>query len=76
MKYLLCAAILPILVIVLEYKASAQPAPPKSPVLVSTVLEQEINQSVSFIGSVEPRMKSLVAGEVRGLVEQLSVREG
>lgn len=77
MKYLLRVAILPILFIILEYKASAQqPAPPKSPVLVSTVLEQEINQSVSFIGSVEPRMKSLVAGEVRGLVEQFSVREG
>lgn len=77
MKYILRVAILPILFIVLEYKASAQqPAPPKSPVLVSTVLEQEINQSVSFIGSVEPRMKSLVAGEVRGLVEQFSAREG
>ena len=77
MKYLLRVAIFLILVIVLAYKASAQqPAPPKSPVLVSTVLEQEINQSVSFIGSVEPRMKSLVAGEVRGLVEHFSAREG
>ncbi len=77
MKYLLRVAILPILFIILEYKASAQqPAPPKSPVLVSPVMEQKINQSVSFIGSVEPRMKSLVAGEVRGLVENLSVREG
>ena len=76
MKYLLRVAIFLILVIVLEYKASAQPVPPKSPVLVSTVLEQEINQSVSFIGSVEPRMKSLVAGEVRGLVEHFFVREG
>jgi len=77
MKYILRVAILPIFIIFLEYKASAQQQPPpKSPVLVSTVIEQEINQSVSFIGSVEPRMKSLLAGEVRGLVEQLSVREG
>lgn len=76
MKYLLRVAILLILAIVFDYKAPAQPGPPKSPVLVSPVLEQEINQSVSFIGSVEPRMKSLVAGEVRGLVEHFSVREG
>ncbi len=49
---------------------------PPSPVRVATVVMQEVQRSVSLVGSAKPWRRSLVASEVAGLVHAFPVEEG
>jgi RND family efflux transporter MFP subunit len=55
--------------------SSAQ-EPPPTPVVVSPVLQRQIRDSVILVGTATPRVRSLFASEVEGLVEELYVDEG
>ncbi len=46
------------------------------PVRVAPVLRQEVNQTVTLVGTVEPLRRSIVASEVEGLVEVFPAEEG
>jgi len=60
-----------------EQQAATPPkGPPATPVRVAPVLKQEVQQTVTLIGSVEPWKRSLVASEIEGLVEQYPAVEG
>jgi RND family efflux transporter MFP subunit len=49
---------------------------PPTPVRVVTVSSKQVQQSVSLVGTAEPRKRSLVASEVAGLVKAFPVKEG
>ena len=52
-----------------EQQAAAPPqGPPPTPVRVAPVLRQEVKQTVTLVGSVEPWRRSVVASEVEGIV--------
>jgi membrane fusion protein (multidrug efflux system) len=51
-------------------------APPPSPVVVSPVLQRQVRESVVLVGTATPRVRSLFASEVEGLVEKLYADEG
>ena len=53
----------------------AQGSPP-TPVVVSPVLQKQVRESVVLVGTATPRVRSLFAAEVEGLVEELYVDEG
>ncbi|MFQ6077913.1 MAG: efflux RND transporter periplasmic adaptor subunit [Thermodesulfobacteriota bacterium] len=50
--------------------------PPSTPVVVSPVLQKQVRKSVILAGTATPRVRSLFASEVEGLVEELHVEEG
>jgi membrane fusion protein (multidrug efflux system) len=50
--------------------------PPPTPVVVSPVLQRQVRKSVVLVGTATPRMRSLFAAEVEGLVKELYVDEG
>jgi RND family efflux transporter MFP subunit len=50
--------------------------PPPTPVVVSPVLQKQVRKSVVLVGTATPRVRSLFAAEVEGLVEELYVDEG
>ena len=49
---------------------------PPSPVRVAQVMTQEVQRSVSLVGTVEPWRRSVVASEIAGLVQVFPVEEG
>jgi len=49
---------------------------PAAPVVVSEVLEQEVVDRVSLVGTAEPSVETLVAAEEAGLVQKVSMEEG
>ena len=49
---------------------------PPSPVRVATVVHQEVQRSVTLVGTVEPWKRSVVASEIEGLVLNFLVEEG
>ena len=49
---------------------------PPSPVRVAMVVTQEVQRSVSLVGTVEPWRRSVVASEIAGLVQAFPVEEG
>lgn len=51
-------------------------APPSAPVVVSPVIQRQVRESVVLVGTARPRVRSLFASEVEGLVEELHVGEG
>ena len=60
-----------------EQQAAPPPqGPPPMPVRVAPVLRQEVNQTVTLVGNVEPLRRSIVASEVEGLVEFFPAEEG
>ena len=60
-----------------EQQAAPPPqGPPPMPVRVAPVLRQEVNQTVTLVGTVEPLRRSIVASEVEGLVEVFPAEEG
>ncbi len=60
-----------------EQQAAPPPAgPPPAPVRVAPVLQQEIKQTVTLVGTVEPWKRSIVASEVEGLVRAFPAEEG
>jgi RND family efflux transporter MFP subunit len=60
-----------------EQEAAQPPAGrPPAPVKVVTVLNKQVQRSVSVVGTAEPRKRSLVASEVAGLVQAFPVEEG
>ncbi len=50
--------------------------PPPTPVVVSPVLQRQVRESVVLVGTATPRVRSLFAAEVEGLVKELYVDEG
>ena len=60
-----------------EQQAAAPPrGRPPAPVRVSTVSNQEVQRSVTLVGTVEPWKRSVAASEIAGLVEDFPVSEG
>lgn len=59
-----------------QQAAPPPPAPPPSPVRVAPVLQQEVKQTATLVGTVEPWKRSVVASEVEGLVQAFAVDEG
>ncbi|UCE63682.1 MAG: efflux RND transporter periplasmic adaptor subunit [Nitrospirota bacterium] len=60
-----------------EQQAAQSPkGRPPSPVRVATVAHQEIQRSVTLVGTVEPWKRSVVATEIEGLVVEFLVEEG
>ncbi|HNP30711.1 MAG TPA: biotin/lipoyl-binding protein, partial [Nitrospirales bacterium] len=49
---------------------------PPTPVKVVTVVNKQVQRSVSLVGTAEPRKRSLVASEVAGLVKAFPGKEG
>ncbi len=49
---------------------------PPTPVRVAPVMKQTVQQTVTFVGTVEPRKRSIVASEIAGLVRDFPVKEG
>ena len=49
---------------------------PPTPVRVAPVLQQEVKQTVTLVGTVEPWKRSVVASEVEGLVQAFPAEEG
>ena len=57
----------------------AAPAPggrPPTPVRVAPVLKQSVQQTVTLVGTVEPRKRSTVASEIGGVVRDFPAKEG
>lgn len=76
-----CLYALPILCGLLLGTAEAQgppggKGPPPTPVRISEVKEEKILESVTLVGTVEPRTRSVVASEISGLVEKFPIEEG
>ena len=60
-----------------EQQAAPPPSgPPPAPVRVAPVLQQEVKQTVTLVGTVEPWKRSVVASEVEGLVQAFPAEEG
>jgi len=60
-----------------EQQAAPPPSgPPPTPVRVAPVLQQEVKQTVTLVGTVEPWKRSIVASEVEGLVQAFPAEEG
>lgn len=59
-----------------QQAAPPPPSPPPSPVRVAPVLQREVMQSVTLVGTVEPWKRSVVASEVEGLVQAFPAEEG
>ena len=60
-----------------EQQAAQSPkGRPPSPVRVATVAHQEVQRSVTLVGTVEPWKRSVVASEIEGLVVEFLVEEG
>lgn len=77
LKRLLCITLLLVLPACGEQQAAPPPkGRPPSPVKVETVKTQDIQRSVSLVGTVEPWKRSTVASEIEGLVIQFLAEEG
>lgn len=74
LSLILCLLILP----ACDEQQAAPPPParPPSPVRVAPVLQQEVKQTVTLVGTVEPWKRSIVASEVEGLVQAFPAEEG
>ena len=59
-----------------QQAAPPPPAPPPAPVRVAPVLQQEVKQTATLVGTVEPWKRSVVASEVEGLVQAFPAEEG
>ena len=59
-----------------QQAATPPPSPPPAPVRVAPVLQQEVRQTVTLVGTVEPWKRSVVASEVEGLVKAFPAEEG
>lgn len=60
-----------------EQQAAPPPSgPPPAPVRVAPVLQQEVKQAATLVGTVEPWKRSVVASEVEGLVRAFPAEEG
>lgn len=56
--------------------SQAQNGPPATPVKVAQVSKVNIAPQVQLIGTAQPKVTSLVASDIEGLVEEFSVSEG
>ena len=56
--------------------SQAQKGPPATPVKVAQVSKIDIAPQVQLIGTAQPKLTSLVASDIEGLVEKFSVSEG
>ena len=50
--------------------------PPPAPVRVASVIEEQVSEQITLVGTTEAIARSMVAAEVSGLVEEFPVREG
>jgi multidrug efflux pump subunit AcrA (membrane-fusion protein) len=79
MKPVKAAAFTAILYAALSFAQSPEglaQAPPSAPVEVGVVEEETLQKPVSFVGSVEPDKRSVIASEVEGIVESFPAKEG
>ena len=56
--------------------SQAQKGPPATPVKVAQVSNVEIAPQVQLIGTAQPKLSSVVASDIEGLVEEFNVSEG
>ena len=64
------------LVVVHITPSQAQNGPPATPVKVAQVSKVEIAPQVQLIGTAQPKLTSLVASDIEGLVQEFTVSEG
>ncbi len=57
-------------------QSQAQEGPPATPVKVTQISKMDIAPQVQLIGTAQPKLTSLVASDIEGLVEEFSVSEG
>ena len=77
-RLLVISSVLLLLLAACSEQQAAQPSQgrPPSPVRVAAVVTQEVQRSVSLVGTVEPWRRSVVASEIAGLVQVFPVEEG
>ena len=56
--------------------SQAQKGPPATPVKVAQISKIDIAPQVQLIGTAQPKLTSLVASDIEGLVEEFGVSEG
>ncbi|MGB5922716.1 MAG: efflux RND transporter periplasmic adaptor subunit [Syntrophobacteria bacterium] len=56
--------------------SQAQEGPPATPVKVAQISKMDIAPQVQLIGTAQPKLTSLVASDIEGLVEKFIVSEG
>ena len=79
MKYNKCIVVfivLMVLVLPVAIVEAVRPKRPPSPVVVVKVVEMQLEEPVTLIGTVETEQHSLVATEISGLVLELLYKEG
>lgn len=75
--FLIVIAILVILYLPCSLVSSATPQKHSPvPVVVEEVVEAQLQETFTFVGTVKPEQRSLVATEIDGLVEELLYKEG
>lgn len=75
MKRTLVATVVLAILVLSAVRAWTQ-QPQAVPVVVGLVVEQEVVQPVTLVGTVEPRTRSLIASESDGIVASRPVEEG
>ncbi len=54
----------------------AQGPLPSAPVVVSEVIEEKLQKPITYVGTVEPFRRSVVASEIEGIVSSFAVNDG
>lgn len=73
---LACCALLGNLVVLQIDSSQAQQGPPATPVKVAQIITVEIAPQVQLIGTAQPKLTSVVAAQIDGLVEEFNATEG
>jgi RND family efflux transporter MFP subunit len=71
-----CGVSSTLILLLLVPSSQAQNGPPATPVKVAEVTELKIAPQVALIGTAQPKLTSVVASEIEGLVEQFHPNEG
>lgn len=59
-----------------QQAAAPSGGPPPTPVRVTPILKRAVQQTVTLVGTVEPRKRSVVASEIEGVVRDFPAKEG
>jgi RND family efflux transporter MFP subunit len=74
---ILAWSITPVYILLLQVQpGQAQKGPPATPVKIAHITEIESAPQVSLIGTAQPKLTSVVASDIDGIVEKFNVSEG
>ena len=74
--FLLIAAVFYLFIAQVSTTRAQEKGPPAAPVKVAEVTQVEIAPQVQLIGTAQPKLTSVVASDIGGLVEKFDVSEG